>query len=249
MDMERYDAIFQWNMTHAEAGAYKLAVIYEDEFLKTFKGHMDGMTRRKNVLPKRGDPRKSNLFRYCWKLRRETKGLLEPHQYRLYIKANLTILFMNHKKGHKAGNIHVEPNAICGDKAWIRWKVYERWYENKKATINATLPPPDISEVNPQIIREIDKSKKFLFEKCGGVPTNEKMQGFFDNGFFKFWVMSGKVSKYYTTWSPVVDSMCNIEEFAESCGFDAKLFREKTSVKVKEYLEHEFEFERTATRD
>ena len=131
-----YDAIFQWDMSPAEAEVYKLALVYEEEFLNTFKDHMDGLVRRKNSLPKRGDPRKSNLFRHCWKLRRETKGLLEPHQYRLYIRANQTILLMNHKKGDKKGKVHVEPNAICGEKAWIRWKVYERWYNTKAAIIN-----------------------------------------------------------------------------------------------------------------
>ena len=241
----QYDAIFQWDMTDVEAATFKLAVIYEEEYQKIFKNHMDGCTRRKNSLPKRGDPRKSNLFRYCWKLRRETKGLLEPHQYRLYIRANLTILKMNMEKGTKRGKVHVEPNTICGDKAWIRWRVYERWYKNKQAEINATPPPPDISSADPRIIREIDKTKKFLFEKCDGSPTIEKYQKFMDDGFFKFWVDTGKVSKYYAVWSHWVSSTCDLKEMAEKCGFDVTLFKEKTSPEVNGYLEHEFDYEKS----
>jgi hypothetical protein len=239
----QYDSIFQWDMTDAEAATYKLAVAYEEEYRKIFGAKADGYNIRKNSLPKRGDPRKSNLFRYCWKLRRETKGLLEPHQYRLYIRANLTILKMNQEKGNKRGKVHVEPNTICGDKAWIRWRVYERWYQNKQAQINATLPPPDISSADPRIIREIDKTKKFVFEKCDGEPTLEKYQKLIDDGIFTFWLQAGKVSKYYACWSPWVNSICNLKEVADKCGFDVILFHEKTSPVVKEYLIHEFSHE------
>jgi len=243
--MEKYDSIFQWNMTPEESGTYKLAVIYENEFLNIFKNNMDGTTRRKNVLPMRGDPRKSNLFRYCWKLKRETKGLLDSTQYKIYIRANLTILFINFKKGSKAGKIYIEPNSICGDKAWIRWKVYERWYNNKLAIINATLPPPNISSISPKIIKEIDKTKKFIFEKCEGQPTKEKIGKFITDGFVKFWLMSGKISKYYFVWSPLISSICDIKKVSESCFFDPKLFKEKTSKEVMDYLEYEFSYERS----
>ena len=233
-----YDSIFQWDMSNSEAEVYKLAATYESEFLKIFKDVRDGTIRRKNGLPKRTDPRKSNLFRYCWKLRRETRGLLEPHEYTLYIRANLTILHMNYMKGSKAGKVHVEPNAICGDKAWIRWKVYERWYKNKQATMNATLP--DISSADPKVIRDIDRTKRFLYEKCEGEPTLEKIKVFIDDGVFKIWILTGKLSKYYVAWSPFVSKCCNLSELAESCAFDETLFQEKTSDVVKEYLAYEF---------
>lgn len=233
----RHDAIFQWGMSPAEAAAYKLAVLYEEEFHKVCKdGEIDGRTYRCNTIPKRGDPRKSNLFRYCWKLRRETRGLLQPEEYRLYIRANLTIIQMN--KGH------IEPNAICGDKAWIRWKVYERWYKNKLADINHGTPPPSTTGVSPRIIREIDKTKKFLFEKTEGDPTAEKIQGFVETGIMKLWVMTGKVSKYYVVLSPWVQTCCDLDPYCESCGFDPTLIREKTTQEVRDYFnyEHRHEF-------
>lgn len=232
----RYDAIFQWNMSASEAAAYKLAVLYEEEFHKICKdGGIDGGTYRRNTIPKRGDPRKSNLFRHCWKLRRETRGLLQPEQYRLYIQANLTIIKLN--------NGRIEPNAICGDKAWIRWKVYERWYNNKLADINHATPPPSATGVNPKIIREIDKTKKFLFEKCDGEPTVEKITSFVENGIMKLWVMTGKVSKYYVVLSPFVRSCCKIDPYCESCGFDAMLIQEKTTQEVREYFNYEYRHE------
>ena len=230
----RYDAIFEWNMTSAEVAAYKLAVLYEQEYLSIFKGDMCGQDFRRNTLPKRGDPRKSNLFRYCWKLRRETRGLLELGEYRQYVRANLTILKLN--------KAHVEPNGICGDKAWIRWKVYERWYKNKIAEINATQPPPNISSINSKLIKEIDQTKKFLFEKCDGEVTKEKILKFADDGFLKFWIMSGKVSKVYVSLSPYLKDYRKI--LADSCEFDLVLINQRVTDDVKEYFQYEYSHER-----
>jgi hypothetical protein len=234
-DAMRYDAIFEWNMTPPEVEAYKLAVLYEQEFLRIFGGteDVDGQGIRRNTIPKRGDPRKSDLFRQCWKLRRETRGLLTPDQYVNYVKANLAILKINKS--------HVSPNAICGDKAWIRWKVWERWYTQKMADNSSVAPPPSVSTTDPKIIREIDRSKKFLFEKCDGEPNSEKIRGFIESGFFKFWVAQGKLSVYYLMMSPYVQPY--IEKLGKDCSFDPLVFRENLTLEVREYFRHEFQHE------
>lgn len=236
----RYDAIFEWNMTAAETEAYKLAVLYEREFLKTFGGTEDieGSVFRRNTISKRGDPRKTDLFRHCWKLRRETRGLLSPEQYENYVKANLMIL-----KIHKS---YVSPNAICGDKAWIRWKVWERWHNQKLAQKSATPPPPSVSTTDPKIIREIDKTKKFVFEKCEGEPTPEKMRELVSSDFFKFWIISGKISIYYVMMSPYTQT--HITTLSKSCSFDPVLFREKLTPEVRDYFHHEFNHEFDTSR-
>lgn len=233
----RYDAIFQWNMNQLEAEAFKIAIFYEEEFMKLFAGtkEVDGQGIRRNTIIKKGDPRKSDLFRQCWRLRRETRGLLTDSQYLAYIKANLMIL-----KSHKS---HISPNCICGDKAWIRWKVWERWYNRKESEKNCVAPPPSVSTTDPKIIREIDRTKKFLFEKCEGSPTLEKISTFIENGFFKLWLASGKVSIYYAIMSPYVQK--HIEELSKICSFDVSLYKEKITLEVKDYFNHEFmhEFE------
>lgn len=229
----RYDAIFEWGMTPIEVEAYKLACLYEQEFLKLYKGSddLDGQGYRRNTLPKRGDPRKSNLYRYCWKLRRETRGLLTPEQYQTYVVANLTILQMN--------NAHVEPNAICGDKAWVRWKLWDRWMREKLAEKSAVVTP--IKGANPKILKDIDKTKKFLFEKCEGKPTYEKIKGFLDSGFFKMWVASGKVSPYYVIMSSYTKE--HIQDLSQTCSFDPRLLQEKATKEVRAYFKEEFAHE------
>lgn len=229
------DAVFQWNMTSPEIDVFKLAVLYEREFRKIFGEEIDGQALRRNSLPKRSDPRKSNLFRHCWKMARETRGLIDPHDYKNYIHANLIIIKLN--KGH------VEPNCICGDKAWVRWKVWKRRYDQKMAEVGATAPPPSVSTTNPKLIAEIDRTKKFLFERCEGNPTYEKISGFIEGGFFKMWVATGKVSPYYLVLSPFVEKSGGLKQLFTVCTSSEAVVREKVTSEVKDYFKHEYRHE------
>lgn len=234
-DILRLSAIVEWNMSDDEAFVYKIACIYEREFLKMFNGgksDFDGQTFKRNTLPKRGDPRKSYLFKYCWKLRRETRGLLESDQYHPYIYANFSIIKMN--KGH------IEPNCICGDKAWARWKLHQRWVREKMEEKASVAPRPSGAS-DQKICMALDTTKKFLFEKCEGKPTEEKIKDFLEKGFFKFWVMTGKVATYYCVLSPFLSESVN--KIAESCSFDPPLVRQRITDGVRNYFKEEFEHE------
>lgn len=233
--LTEYDAIFQWNMTNEEVEAYKLAVCYEKEYRRLFGETADGQAIRRNSLPRRSDPRKSNLFRHCWRMRRETRGLLESSEYRNYIVGNLTILQI--QKGL------VQPNVICGDKAWVRYKVWKRKYDAKLAEAGAIAPPPSTSTTSPKLIQQIDKTKKWLFERCDGAATFDKIKDFIDKGVFRFWVMTGKVSQYYVVLSPFVTKATDVDQFAEACGFSAALMRERCTQEVKDYFSHEYRHE------
>ena len=233
----RYDAIFEWKMSPPEITAYKMAVLYETEYLKTFAGTGD-FNFKENTIPRKGDPRKSFLFKQCWKLCRETRGLLNAEQYQNYIRANLMILKINKSR--------VSSNAICGDKAWIRWKVWERWYAQKLGDKASVAPPPSISTTDPKIIREIDRTKKFLFEKCDGEPTLNKIQDFLDKGFFKLWIAGGKVSIYYVMLSSYTKN--HIDKLAEICSFDPLVFKQQITKEVKDYFNYEFKHESDGNR-
>lgn len=224
-------------MTPEEKEAYNIMLLYEKEFLRIFQGEIDGQTFRRNTIPKRKNPKSGNLFRHCWKLRRETRGLLKDDEYELYIRANLTIL-----KIHKA---HVSPNAICGDRAWIRWKVWKRRYDQKMADVAAKPPPPSVSNTDPKIIRDLDRTKKFLFERCDGQPTEEKIKEFLDNGYMKMWIATAKVSQFYVLLSPWLRKHIKITELSQECGFDLKLLEGLATRQVKDYFSYEFSHEKT----
>lgn len=228
-----YNAIIEFKMTGHETDAYKLAIMYNEEFRRVFKEKVDGQLVRRNVLPKKGDPRKSNLFRYCWKLLRETRGLLAKEDWRLYLRAQLSAI------AGKGG--HVEPQIIVGDRAWWRWKVYKWLWEKKLSAINCEAPPPSATTTDPKIAKELVFTKKHLFEKCEGEPSSDKIAEFVKSGIVRFWIMQGKLSKYYVALSPWMNEFkCQI---AKDCSFDLKLVESKISDSLKEYFNHEFKHE------
>lgn len=229
------DAVFQWNMKPLEAEVFSLAVTYEQLFRKIFGAQADGQAVRRNSVPKRSDPRKSNLFKHCWKLRRETRGLVESHEYKNYILANLTII--------KLHNGHVQPNCICGDRAWVRYKVWKRLYDEKMAEAGCAAPPPSVSTTNPKLIGEIDRTKKFLFEKCEGEPTYDKIRQFIENGIFKLWVATGKVSPYYLVLSPYVKKTGAIDSLFSICPSSQGVINDKITPEVRNYFNHEYQHE------
>lgn len=229
MSDPRYDAIFQWNMTTTEAQVFKLCCIWEDQTQKLFP--RDNSLAR---LPSRSDPRDCQLFKFCWKLLRETRGLLKDDEYRLYIIANLAVL--------KADKRYISPNGLCGNNAWIRWKIWKKLYEAKKAELAGEEPPKTI-EINPKVMRQLECTKRLLHEKCEGVPTFECLEEWCKNGSLQNWLMSGKVSPYYVLLSPWVSKLCKIEDLEKTCSFDSKLFIPNINDGVKAYFEKEFAYE------
>lgn len=223
--MERLNAIFEWDMTVAEAEAFKLCVMWEEQTRRMFPD------LRLARIPDKGDPRKCLLFKNCWKLARTTRGLLKPEEYKLYMIANLQIV--------KVHNGRLEPNLLCGDKAWVRWKVWKRYFEKKQAEVKGEEVPPDLN-LNPKIVKELDCTKLFLFERQDGAPTLEKTGKFFGGVSMKLWVGTGKVSFYYLVLSPWVRQIKPLPELEKAFTFDASLYQGKADDGVRAFFKKEF---------
>jgi hypothetical protein len=227
--------ILEYRMTVDEGEVFHIALTYEQEYRKLFADEADGQSIRRNSIPLRTDPRRSNLFRQCWKLRRETRGLIEQTEYRNYIRANLFII--------KANKGHVEPNCVTGDRAWIRYKVWKRKYDKKIAEANEKTPPPSVSTTSPKIIIEIDRTKKFLFERCAGQPTYEKISKFVETGFFRLWVSTGKISSFYLALSPFIEKTNQKDYLFSFSNSSEFLIHEKLTQEIKDYFKHEYAYE------
>jgi hypothetical protein len=226
--LNKYAAIIDFQMNEHESKAYKLAVIWEEETKKMFPE--EKLAR----LPQKSDPRKCTLFKYCWKLMRETRGLLKDQEYKLYIMGNLQIL--------RANRGRIEPNALCGDKAWIRWLVWKKMYDKKVAEINQATMPPELN-IPPQVQKEISCTKRFLFEKFEGEPTIEKLQTTIDRGNIRMWVKSGKISMYYLVLSPWIDKTIGLDKMEKDYGFDASVYKSKMTPSILDYFKNEFKHE------
>lgn len=228
--MDRYNAIFEWEMSPAETQAFKMACVWEEQVAKMFPGiHLAR-------LPRRGDPRKSNLFRYCWKMIRETRGLLKDDEYKLFIIANLQIIRAN--KGR------IDPNVLCGDKAWVRWIVWKKLFDKKAKEVSGEQSivegEPD---VKPVVHKEISLTKRFLFEKCEGEPTEEKIKKFVEGPQLRTWMNSGKVSKYYLALSPWVGKVIDHDRMEAKYHFDPQNFLDRASKGVRDLFRKEFAHE------
>lgn len=227
--MTRMQAIFEWNMTPDEAKAFRAACIWEELCKRIFPD------QRLAKLPDKGDPRKCNLFKHCWKLIRETRGLLDESSLKDYISANLHVL--------KTYNARVEPNGICGDKAWVRYQVWKRLMEKKATHVEADTPPRPLV-VNPKITKELDCTKRFLFEKFDGEPTFDKTKEAVDGPKMKYWVSSGKVSHYYLLLSPWIKKMDALEKLAKGVGFDVTVYQANLNADLQEFFNREFKHEK-----
>lgn len=226
MNIRSQERALQYDMTPDEMKTYRLAVTWEEITKKMFPGRQ-GLAR----LAK-GDPRRCSLFHDCWKLMRTTRGLLRDDEYPLYMMANLQLL--------KIRDAYIAPSTLCGDKAWVRWKVWKRLYDLKKQDFEVQ----DLTEgVDPKIVRQLDLTKRFLFEKCEGEPTVTKIQEFFDNKSFKLFTMSGRICMYYVVLSPFVKQCQDMKDLESELGFDSAVFVHKISDKVRKYFEHEYAYE------
>jgi hypothetical protein len=219
--MNKLDEIFHWNMTETEAKAYKIALLWDTITQKMLKKSLAGK------LPKHGDPRKSLVFKHCWKMYRETRQFLEPVDWKYFIVAQIYICSLY--KGN------VSPSILGGDKAWARWMVYKNKYAKAQENLRMEYKQDD-DAVSLKISQELFKTKKFLFEKCGGIPTFSQISSFFDQKVFGRWIESGKISSFYLVLSPWI-SKIGFEKF------NRELFESKLTSLAKDIFKQEFMYE------
>ena len=159
----KLEAILDYDLDELEAKAYKLCLIWIERSRKIFPDYQhSGM--------KRGDPRKSLIFKYCYKLVRETQGVLEDKDYALYIRAQLDVL-RHINTGKKTAPL-IDANCLVGDKAWKRWKLWKRKYDA------VTSKPTELSQVTaPGIAKAIsglEFTKEFIVKTLGANASFEK---------------------------------------------------------------------------
>ncbi len=220
------EPIIDFNMTDLEAQAYKCCVLWINLSRKVFPEYSHG-----TGLPKKGDPRKCSLFKYAYKLVRESQGVIQPDEFKIYIKAQLDMLKAITKE---SDHPYIEPQILVGDKAWVRWKMWKRHYDaicKRQDLVEAKLDTIPFADVK----RQLDQTKELLTGRFEGVPKEEQvMMGHAD---MTRWIGIGKVSPFYAILSPWV------RKHVKLVNLDPSVYERSVTREVTEYFKSTFLYE------
>lgn len=225
------EAILDFEMDELQSKAFKLSLLWEIMVEKEFPNYEHVQLRQK------GDPRKSHLFRQCYKLVRDTKGLIPDREYRLYMLAQLHVL------KHLGNNTHIDPRILTGDKAWVRWKIwknrYDKNYENYKQTLVEAQPVASQFKV----LTELKKTKSFFVEKFGHHPTENEIDKVLKDHSMVKWVTLKRVSPYYVLLSPWIAKILEGRPWQDVFLFDLSVYEASISPEIESYFKQEFDYE------
>ncbi len=236
MELRSLETILNYEMTSREAKAYKLCCIYHETLYKVFP-HSNHYRRQR-----KGDPRKSTLFKYCIKLLRETEQIIEDRDYAHYIRAQMDII-----KAVTAAHQHdanVGPSCLVGKKAWNRWMVWKKKYEarlQKATTINELSA--DLNTVN-KVKVNLRATKDFLTKKLGAL-TKENLEAAIEGRALLRWVATQDITPYYVLLSPILNEWLNQRKLNASDIFhiDFDFYRPAVTKEIQSFFEEEFSYE------
>jgi hypothetical protein len=224
-DSRFYNQALEFQMTEFQSKAFKIALIWEDLTREVFPNENCGK------LPKKGDPRESNLFRYCHKLLRTTNGLLLFDQYEWYIKAQLDILKDQSDRA-------VTPACLIGTKAWHRWKVWVKKYNNISKVGVSTIEVPD-----SKVIGKLKRTKEFLVNQFKKNPNLDDINQAIKSRTMLRWLTLGKVCPYYVLLSPFILKILDGKSFEDEFNFDFIIYKSHVNNAVIDCFKKEFDFE------
>ena len=185
-------------MTNTETEAYKIGLLWMVISNKLFPDY-----KHLSNFPRKGDPRKCSLFKYSYKLYNETKGLIEAKDYKLYIAVQLHML-----KAIEIGNTYplIGPWCLVGDKAWVRWKMWKRKYDNVGKSKNLQEVGLDKANIK-EVKKELDKTKKFIDSKFGALTEDIFKLKYKE---IERYISLGIISGFYAALSPWVAKYCKL---------------------------------------
>lgn len=223
--MSDLEPIIKYKMNDMEAKAYKIAIMWQEECKKELHGEQYVKLKRNS------DPRKSTLFKYCYKLAKEMKGILKDEDLIFYVRAQIQIL-----KSIKQGEIHalVEPHCLVGEKAWKRWKLWKYRFQKNIGRI-PTAEEIGVVPKNSKIITELNSDFEFLFKmKCHDFDfmKRKKIE-------LQRWLNSGELSFYYAVLSPWMRSIFSFEDL----NFDQIYYRSCINPQIDEFFKEKFKHE------
>jgi hypothetical protein len=216
----------EFDFSEDEARANKIYRIWLEQRKKVFPNY-------NHARAAKGDPRKSLIFKICYKLQRETKGLLEEKDYLLYVRAQLDVLrHLVEKDFHPS----IDAGCLVGEKAWKRWKLWKKKYDARTKEIRSAPVSAPVQKVR----NELERTKEFLTKTMGEINADKFKEAVINRNLFR-WVSLGKISPYYVAISPIIKKVINLDDFFDSLNLEVKnyLISEEVLNIFKEFFPNE----------
>lgn len=230
-DTKLLELILDYKMNKEEAKAWKVAIMYIELSKQYFPDY------KHYTLWGAKDPRRTSLFKHCYKLVRECDQYLANHEYRLYLTAQFQI--MKNIDYGTGGAAFIHPNCIVGVKAWKRWLLW-------KEKFNKVVLPLEPVKVNStdKVITELANSKRFLESKLKELTKQNILDALESRAMFR-WCALGELSGYYLVMSPVVTAWVKSRkvDLLEAFALDMNYYRLGVTQEAVEYFKREFAYE------
>ena len=135
-------------------------------------------------------------------------------------------------KGINDGTIHanIDPNCLIGERAWARWKVWEKKYKQVQEFSGANQ---EIKKNPAAIIRDLKNTKAFLLDIFKKSPTAEDLKEASKNRVILKWVHYHKITPYFVLLCPHIDKN-------QSWGVDLKLYEKDITEEVEDWFKENF---------
>lgn len=224
----RFDTILQYSMEEIDIKAYKICVYWEEILDHECPNY------RTNRITK-GDPRKCFLFKCARKLVTETQGLLPEDMYKYYVYAQIASL-----KAFSDGRVHalIEPPCLCGETAWLRWKIWKNKFDKMKNKIEHenSNEAEKIQQINSSVIADLNKTLEFLKTKIQISP--EGIKGSLNDKTLQKWVLFNKVSPYFVILSSIVNN--TVSDVHNYFGFEPSIYQKSINENIKQQFNQIF---------
>lgn len=191
------EPIIEYQMDEMQTKAFHCMVMWLTESKKIIPNYQFGHAK----MPK-GDPRKSMIFRYCYKMVRDFKDQLADEELLYYIRAQLEIL--KSLVGPDGTHARIDAQCLVGPKAWARWCVWRKKLNIQMAgqTTKQVQLPTAVSD--RKITADLNKAKIFFLKMYQHMPTQEEINYAIKDGSMVRWTRLGKVTPFYPLLSPLV---------------------------------------------
>jgi hypothetical protein len=226
--------IIKFDLNPKEAAAYKVAAIYDHLLHKMFPNyrHICGLGK---------DPRSSLVFRHAWKVIEEHgHEMTGKDDYKVYVMAQLKVFKTYLDRGEP---VLINPNCLSGDSAWVRFKLYEKRYEQSKAFQTVEAANIQVNS-DDRIVKELKKTKDYFFLKFKKHCADDVVRALDDRSLLR-WVVMKNVSGYYPHISPLVKKWLEEknQSVVEYFGHALAVYGKAITPVAYDYFNQEFTYE------